>query len=283
MCGEWREAQVDLRAAWYLDNSLTWAKELAEHNVPPAHLFIALGGPGPEPVWNPEFQANPLRSERKVSFRLRGRKSPMSMADQRSVTIESHRSPDAGPWYERHLVRESELHEVILDSAYGGKAAVHSTIAGSKIAATTGLGLAIGIGGTALGAAVIYYGNTADAITAGLVIAGTSIEKGMQLSREGYQESTYKLKQELDPSTGYRFVRYLPEYLWMGWSDEAISYPVELRTPTAALKIKHPNIENNGTSVSVAFLPDTLPSCSYKIDNDSFTFIPLRNAAGNCF
>jgi len=172
---------------------------------------------------------------------------------------------------------------MIIDSTYGGKAAVHSTIAGSKIAATTGLGLAVGIGGTALGAAVIYYGNTADAITAGLVIAGTSIEKGMQISRKGYQESTDKLKQELDPSPVYRFVRYLPEYLWMGWSDQDISYPVELHTPSATLKIKHPSTENSGTSVSLAFLPDSLPACSYKIDNDSFTFIPLRNTAGNCF
>ncbi|MDH4234358.1 MAG: hypothetical protein OEV15_04405, partial [Gallionella sp.] len=43
MCGEWREAQVDLRAAWFLDNSLTWAKELADHSQPPPHLFIVLG------------------------------------------------------------------------------------------------------------------------------------------------------------------------------------------------------------------------------------------------
>jgi hypothetical protein len=272
---------VDLRSAWFMDNSLTWARELAEHSDPPAHMFLMLGGPGPEPVWNPEFKANPLRSERQILFRLRGRKSPLAMTDQRGITIDSHLSPDARPWYERHLVRESELHEMILDSTYGGKAAVSGTVAGSKIAATTSLGLAVGIGGTALGAAIIKYG-TGDALYYGLAIAGISIDKGMQISSEGYEESTSQLKQELDPSTTYRFVRYLPEYLWMGWSDQAITYPVELRTQTAKIQVKHPNVLNDRTSISISYIPDAQPSCGYKIDNGSFTFIPLRNAAGDC-
>jgi len=281
MCGEWHEAQVDLRRAWFMDNSLTWAKELAEHDDPPAHLFMVLGGLGPEPVWDPEFKANPLRSERQIRFKLRGRKSVLAMTDQRGITIESHRSPDARPWYERHLVRESELHELILDSTYGGQAAVSGTVAGSKIAATSGMGTAVGIGGTALGALIIKYGS-GDALAYGLAIAVASIEIGMKVAKEGYEESTSQLKQELDPSTTYRFVRYLPEYLWMGWSDQAITYPVELRTPSAKIQIKQPNVLNNRTSVSVSYFPDAQPSCGYKIENGSFTFIPLRNAAGDC-
>lgn len=282
MCGEWQEAQVDLRAAWFLDSSLTWAKELAEHNQPPAHLFIVLGGPGPEPTWNPELTVNPLRSERQVNFRLRGRKSRVTIVDQRGVTIESHLSPDARNWYERHLARESELHEMILDSAYGKKVAVSGTVAGSWIAATTSLGLAVGIGGTALGGAIIYYANNADAVKAGLAIAWVSIEQGMQISRKGYKESTSKFKQELDPAPGYRFVRYLPEYLWMGWSDQAITYPVELRTPSARIKIQHPNVINR-SAVSVTHLPDVQPACGYQMGSPSINYVPLRDAAGNCY
>ncbi|MBI5627035.1 MAG: hypothetical protein HY935_07565 [Nitrosomonadales bacterium] len=255
MCGEWHEAQVDLRAAWFMDNSLTWAKELAEHSQPPANLFLVMGGPGPEPVWNPELTANPLRSERQVNFKLRGQKSRISLIDRNAVTIEPQLSPDAGKWYERHLARESELHELILDSTYGGKAAVSSTIAGGKIAATTSAGLAVGIGGTALGAAIIYYANSANAVEAGLAIAWASIVKGREISREGYEESTSKLKQELDPSFTYRFVRYLPEYLWMGWSDQAITYPVELRTSSSKIRIQQPSVVNR-SSVTVSHLPD---------------------------
>jgi hypothetical protein len=279
MCGEWQEARVDLRAAWFMDNRLTWAKELAERGQPPANLFMVLGGPGPEPVWNPELKRNPLRSGRQVEFRLKGSRSPLSITDQQRVAIPSHLSPDAGKWYERHLARESELHEMILDSTYGGKAAVSGTVAGSKIAAATGIGMAVAIGGTALGAAIIYYGS-GDALYYGLVIAGTSIEKGMDISRKEYRESTRQFKQELDPSTAYRFVRYLPEYLWMGWSDQNLTYPVELRTPSSRIEIRQPTVVNR-SAVSVAHLPDAGAACGYRI-NDGTTFMPLRDASGNC-
>ncbi len=281
MCGDWREAQVDLRAAWFLNNSLTWAKDLAEHDKPPANLFVVLGGPGPEPVWNPELTANPLRSERQVSFKLRGRKSPLTIADQRGVIIESHLSPDASRWYERHLARESELHELILDSTYGGKAAVSSVWAGSKIAATTGMGLAVGLGGTALGAAIIYYGNTESALKLGLIVAAIGIKKGMDISSKGYEESTTTLKQQLDPSIRYRFVRYLPEYVWLGWSDLPITYPVELRTSGARVVVQHPGI-SNGVHVSVAYVPDARQPCSYRIGNSSITVESLRDEEDNC-
>lgn len=255
MCGEWREAQVDLRAAWFMDNSLTWAKELAERSEPPPHLFLVLGGPGPEPVWDPELTINPLRSERKVSFRLRGRKSSLSIADQRGVVISPHLSPDASRWYERHVARESELHEMIQDSAYGQKVAVSGALAGGKIAATTGAGLIVGIGGAALGAGIIYYANSARMVEAGLAIAGAGVLKGMEISREGYEKSSRTLKQEIDPSITFRFVRYLPEYMWIGWSDQAISYPVELRTPSSRTRIREPGVVNR-TSVSISQLPD---------------------------
>jgi len=282
MCGEWHEAQVDLRAAWFLDNSLTWAKYLADANQPPAHLFIVLGGPGPEPVWNPELTVNPLRSERQVSFKLRGRKSPLSITDQRGVAIQTNLSPDARNWYERHLARESELHEMILDSAYGGKAAASGALAGTGIAVTSGVGLALGIGGVALGAAIIQYGHSEEAIKLGLIVAAAGIEEGVRISRQGYQQSTSRLKQELDPTPHYRFVRYLPEYLWMGWSDKDIAYPVELRTPSAKIKIKQPNVINR-TAVSVAHLPDVRPSCVYQIENTSIIVVPLPDEAGNCY
>lgn len=255
MCGEWQEARVDLRAAWFMDNSLIWAKDLAEHEQPPAHLFIVLGGPGPEPVWDPGLTVNPLRSGRHVSFWLRGRKSELTISDQHGASIETHLSPDAGNWYERHLARESELHEIIMDSTYGGKAAAEGTLAGGWIATTTTLGLAVGIGGTALGATIINYVGTEDALRAGLVIAGYSIEEGIRISQQGYQQSTYRLKQELDPSIRYRFVRYLPEYLWMGWSDQSVVYPVELRTPYKRIKIQGPNIVNRA-AVSIVYMPE---------------------------
>ncbi len=261
MCGEWREAQVDLRAAWFLDNRLSWAQELSEHDRAPAHLFMVLGGPGPEPEWSPEFKANPLRSERRVTFKLRGQKSRITIVDKNGMVIEPQLSPDAGNWYVRHQARESELHEVILDSAYGGRVAVSGSIASARIAASTTAGLAIGLGGTALGTAIIYagvnYGSSSggDAVRLGVLIAAASIAKGMEIARQGYSESSRELKQDLDPSLRYRFVRYLPEYLWMGWSDKDVVYPVEVRSPSASVMLQQPSVSGH-SAVSVSYLSD---------------------------
>lgn len=260
MCGEWHEAQVDLRAAWMLDNKLAWAKELANREQPPAHLFVVLGGPGPAPLWSPELTINPLRSERKVSFKLRGQKSMLTAADRSGRLIPTHLSPDASNWYARHVARESELHELILDSAYGGKAALSSAVATAKITATSTLGLGVGIGGTALGAGLLYLGakgNSENLMVAGLGVIGASLKEGWAIAKQGYEESTDELNQKLDPSENYRFVRYLPEYVWMGWSDDAINYPVTLRTPYSQGRIAEPGVLNGAVAVSIGFLPDT--------------------------
>lgn len=261
ICGDWHEAQVDLRAAWVLDNRLVWARELAQHEHAPAHLFVVLGGPGPEPIWSPEFTLNPLRSERKVSFRLRGQKSGLTAADSTGRLIQTHLSPDAGNWYARHVARESELHEMLLDSAYGGNATISGAVAAAKITATSTLGLGIGIGGTALGAAVLYLGaetKSNELIAGGLGIIGASLKEGWDISQRGYEESTSEFSQKLDTSERYRFVRYLPEYLWMGWSDGAIAYPVTLRTPLSHAIIAEPSVLNGGVAISIAHLPDAL-------------------------
>jgi hypothetical protein len=267
MCGEWHEAQVDLRAAWALDNSLEWAQELANREQPPAHLFVVLGGPGPDPVWSPELTFNPLRSERKVSFKLRGQRSVLTLADRMGKLIPARLSPDASNWYARHVARESELHEVILDSAYGGNAALNGALATAKITASSSLGLGIGLGGSALGAGVIYLGaqgNSGDLIAAGLAIIGASIKEGWAITQRGYEESTSEFSQKLDPSENYRFVRYLPEYLWMGWSDQAVAYPVTLRTPFSQTRLAHPAVIHDGTSVGIAYLPDSkAPALNY--------------------
>ena len=266
MCGEWREAQVDFRAAWALDNRLTWARELSERDQAPANLFLMLGGPGPEAVWTPDTKLNPLRSNRQVSFKLRGRRSALTLTDRTGYSINARLSPDAGKWYERHLERESELHEIILDSAFGGKATTSGAIASGKIAANTGLGLLVGIGGTAVGAVITNAGlqsGSDDLVKYGLVTAAASIAWGWKTTVEGYHSSVSEFKHDLDPSIYYRYVRYLPEYLWLGWSDQPINYPVELRTSSGSRsQILQPGISGR-TNVSIVFVSDSNPSYSY--------------------
>ena len=278
MCGDWREAQVDFRAAWVLDNRLAWARELSDREQAPANLFLVLGGPGPEPVWMPELKLNPLRSNRQISFKLRGQKSALTLIDRSGLTINTRLSPDASKWYERHLERESELHEVILDSAFGGKATASGAIATSKITANAGLGLLVGIGGSALGVAIAQVGKNEDAITAGLSIAAASIAWGGKYTAASYRSSVREFKQDIDPSIHYRFVRYLPEYLWIGWSDQAINYPVELRTSSGSRTyIRQPSVIGP-TSVTIAFVPDASNTSGYyrRFGYNTVTELPFQ-------
>jgi hypothetical protein len=284
MCGDWREAQVDFRAAWSMDNSLVWARELAQREQAPANIILVLGGPGPEPVWTPETKINPLRSNRQINFKLRGQKSGLTIIDHSGNIIKPRISPDAGKWYERHLERESELHELILDSAFGGKATTSGAIASGKIAAKTGLGLLVGIGGTALGAVIADAGlrsGSGDAFRLGLVTVAASITWGGKYIAEGYHSGVSEFKQDMDPSKQYRFVRYLPEYLWIGWSDQAISYPVELRTSSGSRTyIQKPGVIGH-PSVSIAFIPDSSISSSYRYRNSysPVTIVPYADGA----
>jgi len=266
MCGEWREAQVDFRAAWMMDKRLGWAKELSERDGAPAHLFLVLGGPGPEVAWTPEMALNPLRSQRQINFKLRGQKSALSLTDRNGYRIQTYLSPDAGKWYERHIERESALHEIILDSAFGGKATASGALASGKIATKTTLGLLVGIGGTALGAVMASEGlksDSEDLLKYGLVTAAASITWGWKTITEGYTSSVKEFKQDIDPSIHYRYVRYLPEYLWVGWSDQTVGYPVELRTSSGLRSRILQPVVTGRSNFSIAFLPDSNLSYGY--------------------
>lgn len=279
MCGDWQEAQVDFRAAWKQDNRLAWALELAQRDQPPANLFLILGGPGPEPFWNPEFKLNPLRSQRQITFKLRGQKSTLTLTDRNGLLIKTQMTPDAAKWYERHLERESELHELILDSAFGGKATSSGAIASGKIAGSTVLGVLVGAGGTALGAVIANAGfrsGSDDAVKLGIVTAAASITWGGNIISDGYHSSIKEFKQDMDPSTQYRFVRFLPEYVWLGWSDQAISYPVELKPSAGTRSVIEQPVTIGRSSVAIGFLPDA-PSRQiyFRISDSSLKLLPF--------
>ena len=249
-----------------MDNTLTWALELANREQPPASLIIVLGGPGPEVSWNPELNFNPLRSSRQVSFKLRGQRSALYIRDNDKRPVTTHISPDARKWYARHLERESELHELILDSAFGGKATTSGAIASTKIAAKTGLGLLTGIGGAALGIVIADAGlksGSDDLVRNGLIISAGGIAWGWEIISEGYRKSVNEFKQDVDPSSQYRYVRYLPEYLWVAWSDQPLNFPLTLNTSSGTrATLQKPGVAGR-TSVTIAFIPDAAMAYSY--------------------
>ncbi|MDH4188952.1 MAG: hypothetical protein OEW21_01930 [Betaproteobacteria bacterium] len=262
MCGDWREARVDLRAAASLDPSLGWTRELSDRETPPAHLFLILGGVGPEPYWDPQWSVTPLRSGRKIGFRLGGMKSNIEIVDSRGLRFKARRSPDAMAWYERHLVRNNEIQDLIEDSHYAKDVVTEGGVATAKIGLSTAVGLAWGVGGTVLGGAIAYAGAKAgngDAVSTGLVIIGAGWAKGWDVMSGGARESTRQFRERVDPSVGYRLVRFLPDYLWLAWGDGHLAYPVEVRTGREA-RLASRGVVNRGNSVSIVFVADVRSS-----------------------
>lgn len=227
-CGEWHEAQVDFRRAADLDGSLGWARELADRTTPPADLVLVLGGVGPAPAWKPEIAVNALRGVRRVKLELTGRRSPLGVGDLEGRLIAGSLCPDASYWYERHLRRDSAIHELVEDSTYFHRALTYTAKDTSMMVG----GVALGIAGTVLsiaaGAAVIALGGNEDAVKLGFLVAIGGSSYSIGFATKTVKSSASDLKEELDPAETYRFVRFLPEYAWLATADEELAYPLEL-------------------------------------------------------
>lgn len=263
-CGSWEDAQVDLRRAAELDPSLTWARDLSRSAAPPRTLILVLGGIGPEPYWDPALELNPLRGARHLGFMPRGRRTPM-VAENSAARIPLYLTPSSAPWYQRHLVRDNAIQDVIQDSRY----AVDTAFETGLRVGSTAAGVGIWVGATALGLAgsyaIVYLCSTGSCSGEALYgIIGLPII-GFMYGREQYRQiegsSRRRFREQTDPANFYRFVRFLPEYAWLGWSDDPLGAQVELLPaegrPTAPVGILRGPLPGPGLPrVFIGHLPD---------------------------
>lgn len=92
-------------------------------------------------------------------------------------------------------------------------------------------GVLVATGGTALGAGIAYLGaevRSFEIVAFGLILIPVSIVYGYELASKQVQESVDVAVEELDTSEYYRFVRFLPDYAWVGYSD-SLNYPVQVK------------------------------------------------------
>ncbi len=288
MCGEWEEAQVDFRAAYRLDPSLKWANTLAEMNSPPANLVVILGGCGPEPVWDPDFKSNPFRGFRGIKFNPRGVKSSLVIKDTGKYSSELNITPDSSYWYKRHFIRDNEIQDLIQDSHYAGKAA-GSGLKGTTITlAGITTGILIAAGGIALGGGVIVLGiyiKSSEIIGLGAIAAAAGSAWGYKTARRSYEYSKKEFMEDMDASYNYRFVRFLPEYAWVGWSIEKLKEPVTIYNKgMPLLTSKLSDISASVNIVSLGFYPDSSNTPDIKNPRRSLgraENFDLKNEAGN--
>ncbi|HEX7926059.1 MAG TPA: hypothetical protein VF678_00620, partial [bacterium] len=222
--GSWDDARVDLRAAAGLDPKLTWAKELANRDAPPRNLLVALGGIGPEPTWDPTLSLNVVRGARELAFTFPGQRTPLR-AEEGTVTVPLRLTGTSHAWYERHLVRDNAIQDVIQDSHYALNVTAEAGLHATKTAAAVvvfAVSVTAGVGVSYLVIQACASGCSADAFY--LIIGAPLI--GIAYGKAKYdditEESRARLNTQTDPSNFYRFVRFLPEYAWVGWSDDTL-------------------------------------------------------------
>lgn len=230
MQGRWEEAQVDFRVAAMLDPSLRWCRDLARMDSPPADLVIILGGAGPRPEWEPRVRINPFRGFRGIRFAGRGIKSPLKLEDAAGTRIGMHLTPDSSTWYTRHFIRDNEIQDLIQDSRYGAR----MTMAVTKSTLGTATGIAVGAvivaGSLGVGGAIValgLYGGSGELAAGGIVVGISGSVYGVKTGKRIARNSIHSARRDLDVSEAYRFVRFLPEYAWVGWSRRELKFPLK--------------------------------------------------------
>ncbi len=176
--------------------------------------------------------------------------------------MELHLTPGAAPWYLRHLVRDNAIQELIGDSQYGMESVYevgrYSVQQGAAIAVWT----VITLGGVVLGLGVVYVGieaGSGELATLGLGIMGAGFGLGKSVYNNMTRGSGRRLKQQTDPSFYYRLVRFLPEYAWIGWSDEHLADQVPMALaarPFREKKVPLHSVGGPGAKVFLGHLPD---------------------------
>ncbi|PJZ49337.1 hypothetical protein [Leptospira saintgironsiae] len=227
-CGDWQEAKIDLRAALRLSPKSVWLRQYAYLEQAPKNIFLVLGGPGPEPFMDPETNLNFVRGLRKLGFQFKGERSELSWVDLEGIQDKLYLSPSTQNWYQRHLDRDNSIHEIIDDSKYFQLVTLSTTKQASILAAKVTGSILTGAAIVALGAGITYLGAQAHSSEiggAGILIAISGFQLAGRMIQSSIKTSKKEFSEDIDISSNYRYVRFLPEYLWFGTSKSNLRFP----------------------------------------------------------
>jgi hypothetical protein len=264
LCESWEDARVDFRAASELNPSLQWAKELSLLTEMPKNFMIVLGGIGPYIYDIKNGEKNSTHSLRDVGFGFRGIKSQLEIRDNKNTIVQTHISPDSKNWYKRHVERDTAVHSFIEDTVYGRHVLATTSVEAVKVVATTAIALTLGIVSVAVGGYLIYEGARIGSeliVIGGSCIAGWGFEESVSMTSNSIDTGYKKIQKSLEYAKDYRFVRFLPEYIWAGWTDKEIEYPVKFYFNGKLNNDKlyqSSVISNSAGNVFIAHFPDTV-------------------------
>jgi hypothetical protein len=257
--GDWEAARVDFRVVSAMGARFAWAKELAERETPPGQLALVLVGPGPDVAWNPEATGID-----QIAF-VPGATEPVGW--KLDGELLTHGVPTID-WYARHQERDFAIRQVLQKSRYYVEGAGAAGVAGATMAVGTTSGIAIIALGIAGGGAIAYIGiraaiamNAGDvsgylaagSVMGGAVVAGLGIKAGVAVIDKSSTFSQEMLDKGFNPTNAYRYVRFLPDHVYLVTHDVAPATPSVLsvdggRAVPALARLKAPN---SGTSVDL--------------------------------
>jgi len=262
MCGEWDDACADFRRALILNPSMKWIKDLVKLEAPPENLTLIFGGIGYQPYWNPKVSGL-VRGYRDVDFQPMGNKSKLELSIPGNIKLNLFITPDASKWYARHKTRNNEIADTIDDVKYAEKFGVSSAKMSTQILYGVTAGILIFAAFGALGAAALYLGAKAgsgEIISLGVASFGYGGYSGASFAERQYKDATSTYKKEMNPSDKYRYVRFLPEYSWIGWSNKNITTPLTVNSKKNSYTIHNSYaIPGNGIRVLAGYFPDSHP------------------------
>lgn len=230
--GEWNDAQVDLRKAYELTKNKSLLP-LLETNTPPSQFSVVFTGGGPMVEWHegeaiPTFTNNTTAPSYKISF-------------------------ETMPWYRRHILRNTEIRDVIMKSNYmaqyyglntsvGAEKTLGYTVANTLRASGLLLGTAIVAGAIIVAAQAAQAGASEGmgefvgyAVGGGFALGGAMWKEGDKVSATTTTNTEKRMKEGLENLKTYRYVRFMPS--WISVSDK-----YELQTPQQIVTtLKSPN------------------------------------------
>jgi hypothetical protein len=230
-CDEWEHAKVDLRVAGKLLNNKS-LKKLSETDLPPKNVYLSLLGDGPDVEWNGELNKVSFMNETYDNSKLFIGDDHFEQPFQASSTSSS--------WYQRHQERDKKIRKILSESKYMTKAIGATTEAIVHKTTTAVASGATIVGGFVLGAVIvggsIYLiiqagsacGSNCGEIFVFLMSAGwlageKIVNFGKKLFVKENKKADENLKEVLDISKTYRFVRFLPERIDFAYSNENLN------------------------------------------------------------
>ncbi len=266
-CDEWEHARVDLRVAAKLSKEFSWAAKVAEQTNPPKQMFVVLAGIGPEPKWRPSTGSQYLTGYESLRFDLSFEERNLSITDNKSNFPLISRDATAN-WYDRHQKRNTDLRDILQGSKYMAKATGALGLAATEHSATTIFASSVFAVGTllavAIAAPVLYLASetgSSELIGYGLVAALGVFSKfshdAGDIFQSGTKSANKRLEENLETASTYRFVRFLPDYVYAGISKNIFNSP--RLNPGTEMEFRNPFMnltsDKNKTRLDFFFLP----------------------------